>query len=66
MGLNMNNKPLDNVKVRQALMMALDLKNINTTINIRGDYTTFPVDGQSSPGIFTPTKPTPGGRCGVI
>ena len=59
MGLNMNNKPLDNVKVRQALMMALDLQSINTTINIRGDYTTFPVDGQSSPGIFTPINQLP-------
>lgn len=59
MALNMNNKPLDNVKVRQALMMALDLKNINSTINIRGDYTTFPVDGQSSPGIFTPINQLP-------
>jgi peptide/nickel transport system substrate-binding protein len=59
MGLNMNNKPLDNVKVRQALMMALDLKSINTTINIKGDYTTFPVDGQSSPGIFTPINQLP-------
>ncbi len=59
MGLNMNNKPLDNQKVRQALMMALDLKSINTTINIKGDYTTFPVDGQSSPGIFTPINQLP-------
>jgi len=59
MGLNMNNKPLDNVKVRQALMMALDLKNINSTINISGDYTTFPVDGQSSPGIYTPLNQLP-------
>jgi peptide/nickel transport system substrate-binding protein len=59
MGLNLNNKPLDNVKVRQALMMALDLKGINTTINIKGDYTTFPVDGQSSPGIFTPIAQLP-------
>jgi peptide/nickel transport system substrate-binding protein len=59
MALNMNNKPLDNQKVRSALMMALDLQNINTTINIRGDYTTFPVDGQSSPGIFTPINQLP-------
>ena len=53
MGLNLNNGPLKTKEVRQALMIALDLKNINTTINIKGDYTTFPVDGQSSPGIFT-------------
>jgi peptide/nickel transport system substrate-binding protein len=59
MALNMNNTYLSNKNVRAALMMALDLKNINSTINIRGDYTTFPVDGQSSPGIFTPIDQLP-------
>ena len=59
MALNMKNKPLDNLKVRQALMMALDLSAINTTINIKGDYTCYPADPQSGPDIFTPLNQLP-------
>jgi peptide/nickel transport system substrate-binding protein len=59
MSLNMNNQYLSNRNVRAALMEALDLKSINSTINIRGDYTTFPVDGGSSPGIYTPLDQLP-------
>ena len=40
-------------------MMSLDLGAINTSINIKGDYTCYPADAQSAPDIYTPISQLP-------
>ena len=52
---NVNNPPLNDIRVRKALQMALDLETINDTFSMgRADTTPHGIVGESNKGFFIP------------
>ena len=59
-GFNTTNPPFDDIRVRKALLMALDMETINDTyLGGRGDITPHGKVGTSQKGLFVPFEEWP-------